>query len=192
MPEVPPSRKHHRQTVLVGGGNHVRIAHRPARAARRPSRRRRPARRGRRGTGRRRRMRPPSRPAIGRRPGRLHHRHVHRIHAAHLPGADGQGPRRVGENHGVRFHVRADAPREPQRLPLLRRWRALVTTFSPRRQRSRVPGLRASITSSRSCTSIAPRIERTSRRRPGAGRAVQVGHHHAKLALAARTARASS
>ena len=31
MAEMPPPRKHHRQPVLVGGGNDVRIFHRAAR-----------------------------------------------------------------------------------------------------------------------------------------------------------------
>ena len=30
MPEVPPAGEHHRQAVLVGGGDHFRVAHRSA------------------------------------------------------------------------------------------------------------------------------------------------------------------
>ena len=52
---------------------------------------------------------------------RLHHRDLDRVDAAHLPGADRQRPVRAGEDDRVRLHVRAHAPREPQRRPLLRR-----------------------------------------------------------------------
>ena len=91
-------------------------------AGRRRSRRRRRPRRGRRGTERTRPTRRPIRPA-DRRLGRSRAfitATLHRIHAAHLTGADRQRPLRVGEDHRVRLHVRADAPGEPQRLPLLR------------------------------------------------------------------------
>ena len=45
----------------------------------------------------------------------LHDGHLHRIDAAHLARADRQRAIRAGEDHGVRLHVRADAPREAQR-----------------------------------------------------------------------------
>ena len=50
----------------------------------------------------------------------LHHRHLHRVDAAHLPGADRERPVRAGEDDRVRLHVRADAPGEAQRLPFAR------------------------------------------------------------------------
>ena len=49
----------------------------------------------------------------------LHHRDLHRVDAAHLAGADRERPIRPGEEDRVRLDVRADAPGEAQRLPLL-------------------------------------------------------------------------
>ena len=60
VPEVADAGEHHRDAALVGGGDHLLVAHAAAgldHRARRPPRR---PRRGRRGTGRRRRRRPPS------------------------------------------------------------------------------------------------------------------------------------
>ena len=48
----------------------------------------------------------------------LHDRHVHCVDAAHLARAHRNRAIRSGEDHGVRFHVGAHAPREPQRGPL--------------------------------------------------------------------------
>ena len=86
-------------------------------------------------------------------PAGLHHRDVHRVDAAHLPGADRQRAVRAGEDHGVRLHVRADAPREAQRLHSSGVGCRLVTTL--RHVAVPATGSRASTTRSRSCTSIA-------------------------------------
>ena len=67
VPEVAHAGEHHRDAALVGGGDHLVVAHRAARLDHAGWRRHRPPRRGRRGTGRRRRSRPPSRAATGRR-----------------------------------------------------------------------------------------------------------------------------
>ena len=89
----------------------------------------------------------------------LHPRHVHRIDAAHLTRADRQRAVGAGEDHGVRLHVRADPPREAQRLPLLggrlplrHHAQIAVTATAPRPR----------LTRSRACTSTAPRIDRSS------------------------------
>ena len=49
--------------------------------------------------------------------GRLHGGDLHGIHAAHLAGADCQRAKRVGEDHGVRLHMRHHPPGKSQRLP---------------------------------------------------------------------------
>ena len=98
-------------------------------------------------------------------PRRLHHRHLHRVHAAHLARADRQRRSALGEDHGVRLHVRAHAPGEPQRLPLVGgRPPPGHHAEAVRRRRRRRPATAAaaSATLSRSCTSSAPRIDRSS------------------------------
>ena len=109
---------------------------------------------------------------------RLHPRDLHRVDAAHLPGADRQRPIRGREDDRVRLDVRADAPREAQRLPLRRRSAAASSRRAARRDGH---GCDASTTRSRSCTSTAPRIDRSSRPRRFAQRR-EVGGHDAHVA----------
>ena len=148
--KVPSAREHHREPVLVGGGDHFRDRAPSRPAARPPSRRPRRPRRGRRGTGRTHpRPRPIRAVTTGPRPRAFITRHLHRVDAAHLAGADRQRPIGRREDHGVRLHVRAHAPREPQRLPTPRR--RLPLGHHP--QSSDGHGASASTTRSRSCTS---------------------------------------
>ena len=117
---MPPAGEDHRQAVLVGRGNHFLILHRPARLDDR--RRARGGDRIEAVAKRDERVRGGHRPAeqIRRLRRRLHARDVHRIHAAHLPGANRQRAIDGREDDGVRLHVRADTPREAQRRPLVR------------------------------------------------------------------------
>ena len=74
----------------------------------------------------------------------------------------------AGEDHGVRLHVRADAPREPQRLPFLAPSAAgcVTTRRSPRGHGRRGLDHRGR----GSAPARAPRIERSSRPRSAARR----------------------
>ena len=116
MPEVPAAGEHHRQAVLVGRGDHFGVAHRAAglHDGRRAGGAR--PRRARRGTGRTRRRRPPIRAADRR-------AFITAVFTASTrlicPAPTASVTSRPGEDHGVRLHVRAHAPREPQRRPLL-------------------------------------------------------------------------
>ena len=172
-------------------------AHRPQRspldharnrpAARRPSRRRRRRRPARRGTEEE-CVRRATDPSSASRTDRLrfHPGDLHRIDAAHLPGADRERPIRGGEDHRVRFDVRADAPRKSQRLPLvggrlpLRHDTQLALTAT---------AATASTTRSRDCTSTAPRIDRSSRPRVVAS-AREVGGHDAHVGFRRQDRRA--
>ena len=51
---------------------------------------------------------------------RLHPGELHGVHAAHLTRTNRQRSIGGGEDHGVRFHVRADPPGEAKRLPFRR------------------------------------------------------------------------
>ena len=116
MPEVPPSREHHRQAVFVRGGDHLGILHRSS------------GLNDRRGAGLRDRVKavPEREERVGRRNRTLqsrrsfHHRHLDRIDSAHLPGANRECPVRGGEDDRVRLDVRAHAPGKAQRRPLVR------------------------------------------------------------------------
>ena len=114
-------------------------------------------RRGRRGTGRTRPRPPPTRERFRR---CLHHRDFDRIDAAHLARADRQRPIGAGEDHRVRFHVRAT--RQANRSAVHSSavgWR-LRHDLRERRRAATAPG--ASVTRSRSCASSPPRMLRKS------------------------------
>ena len=113
---------------------------------------------------------------------RLHHRDLHGVDAAHLPGADRQ--RAIGrrEDHRVRLHVRAHAPGEAQRRPLLRRRLRAWSRPSARRRPATARALRS--TRSRSCDSTPPRTSGTptgARRRRQ--QRVEVGRHDPQVLL---------
>ena len=133
VPEVPHAGEHHRDAALVGGGDHLVVAHRCRRAGSRRSRRRRPPRRARRGTGRRRRSPPPSPAATG--PACSALMLAMRAESRRLiwPGADAQRHAAGAEHDRVALHVLGDLPGEQQVVHLLRRRLLLASRPSARR-----------------------------------------------------------
>ena len=108
---------------------------------------------------------------------RLLDRDPHRVHAAHLPGADPDRRAAGGDHDRVRAHVAADRPGEQQVLPLLlARLPALVST----RICSRV-----SVTTSRVCTSWPPITGLPSTSCGGAGQSRELEQAHVLLLAAA-------
>ena len=109
VPEVALAGEHHRQAVLVGGGDRPRAsrteppgwmtAAAPALAATST-----PSRNGKNASEATHRAR--------QRRARLRHRDAHRVDARHLAGADAQRAAAGGEHDGVRLDVLADAPGE--------------------------------------------------------------------------------
>ncbi len=122
MPEMPRPGEHHGDAVVVGGLDHLVVAHRSRRAGSRRWRRLRSPPASRRRMGRTRRTRPPNLMVSGSfrpfglcaRPRRLARGDARGIDPAHLPGADADRGAVLGIDDGVRFHVLGDAEGETQ------------------------------------------------------------------------------